>query len=204
MKMLSEQPTVDPSARLKETTLGKYTEVGAGVRLQEVHLDDYSYVVDRSDVIYSDIGKFVNIASDVRINPGNHPMEWVSQHHFLYRLKQYGFGEEDNKPFFNWRRMQRVIIGHDVWIGHKAIVLPGVTIGNGAVVAAGAVVSRDVKPYTVVGGVPAKPLRSRFPEAIWRCLEEIEWWHWDHQTIKERVDDFYDIRRFLDLYGKLG
>lgn len=202
MKMLSEQPTVDPSARLKETTLGKYTEVGAGVRLQEVHLDDYSYVVDRSDVIYSDIGKFVNIASDVRINPGNHPMEWVSQHHFLYRLKQYGFGEEDNKPFFNWRRMQRVKIGHDVWIGHKAIVLPGVTIGNGAVVAAGSVVSRDVKPYTVVGGVPAKPLRSRFPEAIWRCLEEIAWWNWNHETIKERVDDFYDIRRFLDLYGK--
>ena len=204
MKMLSEQPMVDPSARVKETTLGKYTEVGAGVRLQEVHLDDYSYIVDRSDVMSSDIGKFVNIASDVRINPGNHPMEWVSQHHFLYRLKQYGFGEEDNKPFFNWRRLQRVIIGHDVWIGHKAIILPGVTIGNGAVVAAGAVVSRDVKPYTVVGGVPAKPLRSRFPEAIWRCLEEIEWWHWDHQTIKERVDDFYDIRRFLDLYGKLG
>lgn len=202
MEMLSEEPTVDPTARVEKTTLGRYTEVGANVRLQEVHLDDYSYVVDRSDVIYTDIGKFVNIASDVRINPGNHPMEWVSQHHFLYRIKQYGFGEEDNKPFFNWRRLQRVTIGHDVWIGHKAIVLPGVTVGNGAVVAAGAVVSRDVKPYSVVGGVPAKPLRSRFPEAIWRCLEEIAWWDWDHATIKERLDDFYDIRRFLDLYGK--
>ncbi|MDJ0623217.1 MAG: DapH/DapD/GlmU-related protein [Desulfocapsaceae bacterium] len=199
--MLSEEPTVAPTARVEKTTLGRYTEVGANVRLQEVHLDDYSYVVDRSDVIYTDIGKFVNIASDVRINPGNHPMEWVSQHHFLYRIKQYGLGEEDNQPFFNWRRLQRVTIGHDVWIGHKAIVLPGVTVGNGAVVAAGAVVSRDVKPYSVVGGVPAKPLRSRFPEPIWRCLEEIQWWNWDHETIKERLDDFYDIRRFLDLYG---
>ncbi len=199
--MLSEEPTVDPTARVDKTTLGRYTEVGANVRLQEVHLDDYSYVVDRSDVIYTDIGKFVNIASDVRINPGNHPMEWVSQHHFLYRIKQYGLGEEDNQPFFNWRRLQRVTIGHDVWIGHKAIVLPGVTVGNGAVVAAGAVASRDVKPYSVVGGVPAKPLRSRFPEPIWRCLEEIQWWNWDHETIKERLDDFYDIRRFLDLYG---
>jgi phosphonate metabolism protein (transferase hexapeptide repeat family) len=121
--------------------LGKYTEVAAGAKLTESSLDDYSYVMERCEIIYSSIGKFSNIASDVRINPGNHPLEWVSQHHFLYRLKQYGFAEENNESFFGWRRLQKVSIGHDTWIGHKAIILPGITIGNGAVVAAGAVVT---------------------------------------------------------------
>lgn len=200
--LLSEEPYIDPSAIIEKVSLGKYTEVSAGAKLTESSLDDYSYVMERCEIIYSSIGKFSNIASDVRINPGNHPIEWVSQHHFLYRLKQYGFAEENNESFFGWRRLQRVTIGHDTWIGHRAIILPGVTVGNGAVVAAGAVVTRDVKPYSVVAGVPAKPLRSRFPEAVWTVLEEMAWWDWDHQTIKARIDDFYDIRRFISLYGR--
>jgi phosphonate metabolism protein (transferase hexapeptide repeat family) len=199
--MLSEQPQIDPTASLENVTMGKYTEIAAGSKLTETSLDDYSYVMERCEIIYTSIGKFSNIASDVRINPGNHPIEWVSQHHFLYRLKQYGFADDDNESFFGWRRLQQVSIGHDTWIGHKAIILPGIRIGNGAVVAAGGVVTRDVKPYSVVAGVPAKPLRSRFPEAVWKVLEEIAWWDWDHQTIQSRIDDFYDIRRFISLYG---
>lgn len=199
--MLSEQPHIDPSAVLHKVTLGHYTEIAAGVSLTETSLDDYTYVMERCDIIYSAIGKFSNIASDVRINPGNHPIEWVSQHHFLYRLQKYGFADEDNASFFGWRRLQKVTIGHDTWVGHKAIILPGVSVGNGAVIAAGAVVTRDVKPYSVVAGVPARPLRSRFPEPVWRVLEEMAWWDWDHQTIKARIDDFYDIRRFISLYG---
>ncbi len=200
-RVLSEEPTVAATACVKECTLGRYTEIADQANLTESVLGDYSYVMERCDIIYSDIGKFANIASEVRINPGNHPMDWASQHHFLYRLRRYGFGQEDNRAFFNWRRLQRVTIGHDTWIGHKAIILPGVRIGNGAVVAAGAVVSRDVPPYTVVAGVPAKPVRQRFPEAIWRSLEKISWWDWDHETLKERLTDFYDIRRFIALYG---
>ena len=198
---LGKEPWIDPSAIVENTNLGKYTEIAAGARLTESSLNDYSYVMERCDIIYSTIGKFSNIASDVRINPGNHPIEWVSQHHFLYRLKQYGFAVEDNESFFEWRRLQKVSIGHDTWIGHKAIILPGISVGNGAVVAAGAVVTRNVTPYSVVAGVPAKPLRSRFPEAVWKVLEEMAWWDWDHQTIKARIDDFYDIRRFINLYA---
>ena len=199
---LTEQPTVSPLAVVQGCILGKYTEIAEQAKLIETSLGDYSYVMERSDIIYCRIGKFVNIASDVRINPGNHPMEWVSQHHFLYRRRLFGLHEHDNESFFNWRRIQQVIIGHDIWIGHKAIVMPGVKIGNGAVVAAGAVVTRDVPPYAIVAGVPAKPIRTRFPEAVWHRLEAIGWWDWDHATIKARLDDFYDIRRFIDLYGK--
>jgi carbonic anhydrase/acetyltransferase-like protein (isoleucine patch superfamily) len=79
--------------------------------------------------------------------------------------------------------------------------MPGVTIGNGAVVAAGAIVTKDVPPYTVVAGVPAKPIRTRFPKQIYKKLDKICWWDWDHETIRQRLDDFYDIRRFINLYG---
>jgi hypothetical protein len=199
---LVEEPLVAATARVKECRLGRYTEIADQAKLAESVLGDYSYVMERCDIIYTEIGKFANIASEVRINPGNHPMDWVSQHHFLYRLRRYGFGDEDNDSFFNWRRMQRVTVGHDTWIGHKAIILPGVRIGNGAVVAAGAVVTKDVPPYTVVAGVPAKPVRQRFPEAIRQGLEKICWWDWDHDTLKVRLNDFYDIRRFLSLYGE--
>lgn len=200
-RILAEEPTIAPTATVKGCTLGRYTEVADQATLSESMLGDYSYVMERCNIIYTDIGKFSNIASEVRINPGNHPMEWVSQHHFLYRLRRYGFGQEDNSSFFNWRRLQRVRVGHDTWIGHRAIILPGVQLGNGAVVAAGSVVTKNVPPYTIVAGVPAKPVRQRFPEAIWQALEKICWWDWDHDTLKVRLEDFYDIRRFLALYG---
>ena len=201
MKQLSETPDIAPDARVTKCELGVYTEIAEGVQFTESSLGDYSYLMERCDIIYTGIGKFTNIASDVRINPGNHPMEWVSQHHFLYRCRMYGFRDEDNSAFFEWRRRQRVTIGHDCWIGHKAIILPGVTIGNGAVVAAGAVVTRDVAPYSVVAGVPAKVVSKRFPKQIWETLEATEWWDWDHETLKSRMDDFYDIRKFLQLYA---
>lgn len=201
VKVLSDKPLVSGTASVRSSSLGKYTEVGENAKIVESFLGDYSYAMDRCNIIYSRIGKFVNIASDVRLNPGNHPLEWVSQHHFLYRRKMYGFADQDKSSFFGWRRMQKVTVGHDVWIGHKAIILPDVTIGNGAVVAAGAIVTKDVAPYTIVAGVPAKPLRSRFPESVWKCLEKIAWWDWDHDTLTERLDDFYDIRSFIQLYG---
>lgn len=203
MRQLSEKPDVVADAIVTDCELGEYTEIANGVKLAESSLGDYSYVMERCDIIYTDIGKFSNIASDVRINPGNHPMEWVSQHHFLYRCRLYGFRDEDNSAFFDWRKRQRVSIGNDCWIGHKAIILPGITIGNGAVVAAGAVVTKDVAPYTVVAGVPAKTVSKRFSKQIWEALEETAWWDWDHETLKERMDDFYDIRTFLQLYGKI-
>jgi len=105
---LGIDPVISKRAVVRTSQLGKYTEIAEDVKLTETNLGDYSYVMERSEIIYADIGKFVNVASDVRINPGNHPMEWVSQHHFLYRMKQYGFGDNDNEDFFAWRKMQTV------------------------------------------------------------------------------------------------
>ncbi len=87
-------------------------------------------------------------------------------------------------------------VGHDVWIGHNATLLPGVTVGNGAVIAAGAVVTRDVGPYAIVAGVPAKKIKMRFEPGLIGAIEAVKWWDWDHATIKERLLDFRDMNLF--------
>ena len=137
-----------------------------------------------------------------RINPGNHPMWRASQAHFTYRASAYFDGEADEHEFFDWRRSQRVFIGNDVWIGHGAVILPGRRIGDGAVVAAGAIVTKDVAPYAIVAGNPARFVRPRFPEAIARRLAELAWWDWSHPALQKALADFRNlpIETFLDKY----
>src|SRR4051812_10740352 len=161
-KSLSIEPTVDPSAKLQGVKLGAYCEVGARTMLLDVTMGDYSYVVNDSQITYTTIGNFCSIAAMTRINPGNHPMQRASQAHFTYRASAYFPGEADEAEFFEWRRTPRVHLGHAAWIGHGAILLPGRNVGTGAVVAAGAVVTKDVPAYTIVAGNPAQPIRRRF------------------------------------------
>ena len=201
-KKLSVEPTIDPSAKLKDVKLGAYTEVGARTILQEVTMGDYSYVVNDAQITYTGIGKFCSIAAMTRINPGNHPMHRATQAHFTYRASAYFDGEADDAEFFAWRRAHHIQIGHDVWIGHGAIVLPGRNIGTGAVIAAGAIVTKDVPAYTIVAGNPARAIRRRFPEAIADRLAELQWWDWDHEILRLALPDFrkLPIEAFLEKY----
>jgi phosphonate metabolism protein (transferase hexapeptide repeat family) len=201
-KKLSVEPLVDPTAKLHETKLGAYCEVGARTILHEVTMDDYSYVVNDAQITYTGIGKFCSIAAMTRINPGNHPMHRATQAHFTYRASAYFEGEDDDTEFFAWRRSHHIEIGHDVWIGHGAIVLPGRKIGTGAVIAAGAIVTKEVAPYTIVGGNPARVIKRRFPEAIAERLSELQWWDWDHETLRRALPDFrkLDVEAFLEKY----
>lgn len=201
-KTLSLQPAVDPSATLSGATFGAYCEVGARTILQDVSMGDYSYVVNDAQITYTTIGKFVSIAAMTRINPGNHPMHRATQAHFTYRASAYFPGEADDAEFFAWRRQHHVTIGHDVWIGHGAIVLPGRNIGNGAVIAAGAIVTKDVPPYAIVAGNPARIIRPRFPQDIAEQLAELAWWDWDHETLRQALPDFRKlaVQDFLSKY----
>jgi len=204
-RKLGLEPLIDPSATVKASHLGRYTEIGARTKFTESVLGDYSYVVNDSDVIYTTIGKFCSIAAHTRINPGNHPMERVTQAHFTYRASAYFDGEADEEAFFDWRRSHAVNIGHDVWIGHGAIILPGNTIGNGAVIAAGAVVTKDVPPYTIVAGVPAKPVRRRFPDDLAAKIEALAWWDWSHDQLHKALPDLRALGAgdFVERYTKL-
>ena len=201
-KALSNAPSIDPSATVRDTTLGAYTEVGARTTLIEVEMGDYSYVVNDAQIIYTTIGKFCSIAAMTRINPGNHPMHRATQAHFTYRSSAYFHSELDETEFFEWRRSHRVRIGHDVWIGHGAIVLPGRNIGTGAVIAAGAIVTKDVPAYTIVAGNPARAIKRRFPEAVADRLARLAWWDWSHEMLRAALPDFrvLPIEDFLDKY----
>ena len=190
MKQLGEVSLIDPSAEISSSHFGRYTEVGARTKLLEVRLGDYSYVVNDSDIAYTEIGKFCSIASHVRINPGDHPMDRASQSHFTYRSSAYFDDVEDDSAFFEWRRNRPVRIGHDVWIGHGVVILSGRTIGTGAVVGAGTVVTRDVPDYTIVVGNPGRIVRQRFDSDVITALKDLRWWDWPHERLKEALLDF--------------
>eukprot|EP01037_Dinobryon_pediforme_P015236 gene15236-15382_t len=200
---LGPAPLVDPSAKVTDSTFGHYNEVGARTSFSSSRMGDYSYVVNDSEIIYTNIGKFCSIAAHTRINPGNHPMQRASQSHFTYRASAYFDDAADDAGFFEWRQSFPVTIGHDVWIGHGAIILPGRTIGTGAVVAAGAVVTKDVPDYAIVVGNPARVLRGRFDAATAARLLALSWWDWTHGKLREALEDFrgLSIEAFLEKHG---
>jgi phosphonate metabolism protein (transferase hexapeptide repeat family) len=200
--MLSEQPTIHPTALVIDSKFGQWTAVGERSSLTESVLGDYSYVVDDVHIIYSEIGKFCAIATQSRINPGNHPMWRAALHHFTYRSVWYGLADEEDDEFFDWRRKHRVILENDVWIGHGATIMPGVRLGTGSAVGAGAVVTKDVLPFEIVVGVPAKHLRWRFEEPVRERLLQLAWWDWSRDRLREALADFRKLsgEEFVEKY----
>ncbi|MBW7972765.1 DapH/DapD/GlmU-related protein [Bradyrhizobium sp. BR 10289] len=181
---------IHETVRQREAQIGRRCEILSHTRIEYASLGDYSYLGEHCDVADATIGKFTAIANAVRIGAPNHPMGRASQHRFTYVPEYYEASASRDRDFFAGRRGDRVIVGNDVWIGHAAILLPGVTVGDGAVIGAGAVVSRDVAPYTIVGGVPARAIRTRFDDAVAASLRRIAWWDWPDELIFERLADF--------------
>ncbi len=203
VKRPASAPGISPDASVDDSILGPWTRVGKRTSLMETEMGAYSYIVTDSSSAYATIGKFCSIARDTRINPGNHPTWKAALHHFTYRSVSYEMGDQDDHDFFEWRRADHVNIGHDVWIGHGATILAGVSIGTGAVVGAGAVVSKHVPPFTIVGGVPAKPIRERFPKPVQEGLLALAWWDWEHERLAEALEDFraLDADGFVEKYA---
>ena len=189
-RFMTEAPMVHPSAVIKASRFGAWTVVGADCELLEVEFDDWSYAVRDVAIFNAKIGKFCNIASAVRINPTNHPMHRASLHHFTYRSRSHHLAADDDAEIFAWRRAHRVVVGPDVWIGHGAIVLPGRSIGTGAAIGAGAVVTKDVPDYAIVAGNPARVIRRRVDEETEALLKQIAWWDWSPARLKAALPDF--------------
>ncbi|MCM3762201.1 acetyltransferase [Alkalihalobacillus oceani] len=200
-KELSALPSIEESSRIIRSEIGEWTSIGPNNRIIESSFGDYTYTMEDVTVNYTEIGKFSSIASHVCINPVQHPMDRVTQHHMTYRKIDYRFAESDDEALFDWRRTHKVKIGHDVWIGHGAIIMKGVEIGTGAVVGSGAIVTKNVEPYTIVVGSPARPIKRRFSEEVAGKLLEIAWWDWTREKLEEHFEELNDLEAFLKRHG---
>jgi phosphonate metabolism protein (transferase hexapeptide repeat family) len=187
---MGEAPWLHPDALIRNTEVGAWTAIGPRCEIFDSTIGDWTYLVKDDQVFNADIGKFGNIASNVRINPTNHPFWRATLHHFTYRSRSHGLAAEDDAEIFAWRMQHRVTIGHDVWIGHNATLLPGVSVGDGAAIGAGAIVTKDVAPFTIVAGNPARVIRRRVTESVEAALRRMAWWDWDHARLKAALPDF--------------
>jgi phosphonate metabolism protein (transferase hexapeptide repeat family) len=202
-KLSATTPFLHEGATLQNTTCGAYVEIGQGARVLNSTFEDYAYCDRHADIANTTVGRFSNIAAMTRIGPTDHPYSHAAQHHFLYRSSYYWDDAEDDPRFFAARAARRTVLGADCWIGHGAVIKPEVTLGIGAVVAAGAVVTKDVGPFMIVAGVPAQPIKARFSAPVAERLLALAWWEWDHSRLRAALDDFRSLpaEAFLERHG---
>lgn len=161
---------------------GKNVEIAHGVMLEEnINIGDYSYIKENSKIFRNtSIGKFCSIATDVTVGASAHPTDFLSTHPFQYVP---GYLEQHTPPY-TYDTFRPTSIGHDVWIGCHSIIIGGIQVGNGAVIGAGSIVTKNVPPYAIVVGAPARILRYRFSQDIIERLQNTQWWNLPEENIK--------------------
>ena len=167
--------------QLTETYLGNHVRVAGFADVRYSSIGDYSSIGRYSKITHTEIGKFCSISWDVTINAVQHNYKHISSHSFSKR-PDYNFGVEDDL-----RNHEFVKIKNDVWVGAGVIILPGLTIGNGAVLAAGSVVTSHVPDYAIVAGVPARIIKYRFDEKTIARLLNIQWWEFSDEMLSENI-----------------
>ena len=144
----------------------------------------YHYPINNDRLI---IGKFCSIACGAKFifTSANHTLKSLSTYPFPLFFEEWTLDKANVTD--SWDNKGDIMIGNDVWIGYEAVIMSGVTIGDGAIIGARAVVAKDVPPYTIVGGIPAKPIRKRFSDEVVSSLLEIKWWEWSDERIRENI-----------------
>jgi len=201
-KLSADAPFVHEGCKIVNSTFGAYCEVGEGSIVVNSTFEDYAYCDRMADIANTTVGRFSNIAAMTRIGPTDHPYQNAAQHHFLYRSSYYWDDAQDDPEFFAARAARRTTLGADCWIGHGAIIKPETSIGIGAIVASGAVVTKDVAPFMIVAGCPATPIRARFSDAVIERMLALAWWDWSHDALRAALMDFRSMKAeaFLEKY----
>lgn len=188
---------ISPLCILQEAEVDSTAAISSGVRFYRGSLGRYSYISNNSYVTDCRIGSFTSISSDCYIGGTSHPLEWVSTSPVFHRwgnLMKKNFARHDYDIFC------RTEIGNDVWIGNRVMVKAGVHIADGAVIGMGSIVTKDVGPYEIWAGNPARFIRRRMPEETARRIAETAWWDWDDARITETAQDFTDPDAFVRKY----
>ena len=175
---------ISKRAILNKTTLGYKCNIAYGADCFQSDIGRYTSIGRRTTIRNAKIGSFCSISYNVSIGAASHPIERISGSAAFFK-KKFGIVDYDE----NIKR-GTTYIGHSVWIGCNAVIMEGVKVGNGAVIGAGAIVTKDVKPYEIVVGVPAKHLKFRFNNECILAMEKMRWWEWDEIEIKNKLNYF--------------
>lgn len=167
------------------TTLGCFSMIAHHASISNSEIGAYTSIGRYSKVRDSTIGRYCSISWDVTIGATSHPYNHITTHSFPYN-PQFALCEKQ----INYHEAVKTVIGNDVWIGTNAIILPGISIGDGAVIGAGSVVTHDVEAYSIVGGVPARLIKYRFEKDIRERLSDLKWWNWSEEKLKSFIKVF--------------
>ena len=164
------------------STIHKTAKINSGATIVDSTIGRYTYTCYDDEIVNCEIGQFCSISDEVVIGGAEHPIGWVSTSPVFQNVKHSGPKRKFSE--FEFEGIKRTVIGNDVWIGRRAIIKAGVTVGDGAVIGSGSVVTKDIPPYSIVGGVPAKILKYRFDEETIRELLQSEWWNLPDEVIE--------------------
>ncbi len=174
--------TIGKKVTLNNCIFSEHSRVAEYASVHNTEVGSYSALGRYSKIVHTKIGKYCAISWDTTINAISHPYNHLTISAFPYVPRVGNFVKKRKQTY------KEVIIKNDVWIGANSVIMPGVTIGNGAIIGAGAVVTKDVPDYAIVVGVPAKIVKYRFEEDIIKRLLELKWWDLDPKVIKKNVD----------------
>lgn len=197
MKNRSKHLKIGTLTRLKNVHFGRFNTFYNNIEISNSIIDDFVYVADDTKISRATIGKFCSIGPNVRIGLGLHPTNLISTFPAFYSTRRQCQITFTDTNFYN--EIGAVKIGNDVWIGCNSLIMDNITIGDGAIIAAGSVVTRNVEPYSVVGGVPARLIKKRFSDHEIKTLMEFRWWDREIEWIKSNMILFHDPVKFFHL-----
>lgn len=187
-----------PGSAIRNSTFEQSCRIHAQSMVYSVNMGRHSYCGYGCYVVNCDIGRYCSIAEGVTIGSNGHPIDWVSTSPAFYGAQDGAFAGELATTLKFDTDAPRTHIGNDVWIGKNALLKAGITVGNGAVIGMGSVVTRDVPAYAIVAGNPARIIRMRFPEELIERLQNSRWWDLEPETIKKYASFMDRPKEFLD------